>query len=1179
MSGNPIQGGRLAVYRSDFSGHINGTSFRQNASTVDTIPGILGSTTVQDALQKLNTAIAENGSGFISIGKTDGYAIGSYNVGAAGTPTLATAFAAACADMRLQNGGVIFILEGSYNVNVPITVPSGISVYGSIEGSIINSQLTEQSTFIVSPASKQLKIGADTGGGESKTAIGSNIDCVKFYNLVICDNLSGSINSGHTTQSTVPMISAKVGSNIVLERVTFLGRVNNGSITGRGKTLSAISYIAGSGAASSLVVKDCSFDGVKLGIDFTGNSNNNLDFLTVSGCKARTYGSESGSLTSPLLNSFILSNFCNASIINNYHNGIGSQVKSFWTIKAGTPTNCNIVVSGNSGAPTSGGGTLVNNQTASTFTSCITGNQWGNSIDSTWYLTVSNGSGLLGDINGPDAINTVLSLGASSSYQATIIVNPGTYSVVGDGANAFANLKFIGNKVGNNYPIFQLNLETSGNLLGLSDITLGNHLEGIQFISVGSAPNSVRPSWNTTNNDTQVKPAYTLTVRDCSFINTCLYPVDFSAGPFLDNSGNVTKFELIVENCYFFQTGIYDDIISAALPPAHLVHLDSCEFYGSGYALSISNVQGFSSGSIIDTNIIIENVTCDLTGYSITDPSPLDPFNYYVIIDDNLAKVTLNNCFMVATNNFSQNTSIDASIGAERFISISARDIALHNSTFSGSSNTYTDGSVFAISNVFLEPREAVRIDKCRFLSGGTGLQISGTNTFNSSTNLDGIYITNSEFDNINGNCLTNIDIDIDVSSVGIGSHSPQIVIDNNTICSSVGTNHKVEHFNLTGANYAGQASVQIYANYFGVKLSNNRIKTTLKASSTYSHYSAVYIDSFNSATNSGVTISPVVCTNNTIEVINNYSSGTSTESSDCLLIISDVININNNYFGMNNTASISSSFIGNLWLSARGTAITNLSSGSITGNTFSRTTVAGTNTTLARGYIHIENNSNRGMITNNTFNSPTYDGSSTALIEDTTAGAHRWIVTQNINQTETINIRPWSGKISTDGYDVGPLAVIGGGTYSTKLTILENEQDTPGTLDIQYNGTGRANFMWTVDLFNYIPQRSRIITAVISGFSDTNPALTSGVFTFRLAGTGMTTLSSTLDFTGSYVTDTVLTSTLTTTNTSNANTYENNATDNIRVQLFSLSSFGIGGINGTIGNIKFSSIAITYRW
>lgn len=1169
------ESGFLALHKQDFLAHVEGTGFRHNSSSIDVsaIPN-LSATTVQEALEELQNIITSSGTGYIAIGRADendGYTQADFNVGAPETLTLADCFAAALASERLTEGGTILLCSNLFTTSTPITIPPNITIMGEASGTIIVGEMTEQPIFILENGSRTFTQGGDSGGGDIRVTSGSLIEQIRLVNLVLCDNLFDAASSGAgPTMITSGFLQMKTSANVSLERVSFLGRIADGSVTGRSKTLCAIQTISGGGTATSLTVKDCFIDGCKLGIRFTPG-NGAVDFLTVTGTKARTYGTENAT-TDPAQNSFIVSTLCNASITQNYYIGAGSQCKTFYTISSGTGSVFNIVTS-NSGSAFDDIGQLIANQSGSAFRSVITANNWGRNIESPWYLVVGGASltAPMGDIFGTNAINVVLNL---SNYRGTVIVNPGTYNVTGGSSN-FANLKFIGNKQGSDYPVFELDLSSSStDTLGNRPLALGNHLESIKFVSINN-PHSIRPGFDTASISTQGSPAYSLTVKDCVFVDTCLYALGTPSGPFTDDDGNPAPIEINIENCYFHHNSTFPDNHQLVLPTANMITVSNCFFSGYGYAMSIGTT-GYSGSSAFTGAIYkISNVVYNLVGYTITGNGFL-AISAYININDTVAKVIFDDCRVVCHASLGQAQPLDAGLITviTGFIILQCRMAIIENCLFNTPSQTFEAASVeYALPGLKIRSLESARIVNNRFMSGSLQLQFTGSGLFASLSGGNEVVIQGNEFISAGGDAgMTLVDIDVDTGALGL---RPFINFSNNLVTSVASTNIQVRHENATGSYYTAQGIVQIYANLFSTAISNNKIAGTLLEPSTnpYTHFAALVNNGYDSAAGSGTFATTANICNNTIQVTNEFADGTATHGGEDLYLKVPVLQMSNNYLGMENNATPSSSFIGNLWLDLRPTVSTNFASGMVTGNTFSRRGGNGTASTLVQGYVHLESTSGRGSLVDNTFSDPTINGSSTVVVDDDVSQPSNWLVERNRNQTVSTNVRPWVGTMTVEV--VLGFPIIAGGSYPTNLIASVNaEADSPSyALLLVYDGTGTATFDYCIPLQDILPPNVRIVSVVISGTSNTT--LTTGTFTWQLQAQGLTSINgdTSLIFSGAYVANDVITSTITPVNTNSTNTFENTADRNLRLFLLTNS------ITGSSTNIKFTSIAITYRW
>lgn len=1140
-SGRQKEGGELATRKQDFNAHYQGNGFRHTAPNIDMSPVIpsLGGATVQETLEQITTLISSNGTGFISIGNADGYAIGTYNMNTVATPTLANAFNAAFADDRLQNGGIILVLAGTYVLTTSVTVPPGITIIGEVGGTLIIGEMTEQSMFIISSTAKDVRIGGNSGSGTIPLSVGSNVEKVKFFNLMLSDNLNGTVATGGTSMATVPMIALNNAANLELERVSFIGRINDGAIANRPKTSSAVSSTSGGSTGTTLTVKDCFFDGLRNAIQFIPQLGDK-DYLTVTGCKARTFGTEGFAVIA--FNSFIFASLCNMNITNNHHVGAGTITNTFLgvTITGGT-TNVNVIVSGNTGsASTASLANLVSNVSGVTFNSVITGNSWGNQLNNPWYVVVggADGDSPLGDIYGPDAINTIFSFAVNSGLDGTVVINPGTYTVTAgaSGTTNFLNLKFIGNKKGKAYPVFNLNItDATTDSLGNKFLTFGNHLESIQFNSITSTQ-SVRPGFSPTSRTAQ-SAAHTLTVKDCIFTNTSLNIMDTGVGPFSDVLGNTAKLGINVENCYFRQTGAFSDNVSLVAPRVNYFCLRDSHFTGFGYAANIGTAT-YTPASITDAEYFLENVTMDLTSFTIDDVAPgAATIDTYLVIDDPTnftAKVYMNNCQVLASSSFSSVTPINASLDTTftKFIYIRADEVIIDNSNFCGPNQTFDVAAVdYVLPCLYIEPLTTVKVTNSRILSGGLPLQIGGTSAFSSAvgTLRDALIVDNCEIMGVSTSITQTVfDIDVDVTSSFFfsGMH-----LTNNTFISKNSSNPiQVLHTAVTGATYDAQGLVQIYCRAMNVYVAGNQIHGQLRLPTTnpYTHFGGLVINTFNSDQGSSTTVSVATVSDNRIQIhANNINTVTAANSSQCLWIRGNVAAVHDNFLNLQNSGAASSSFSGCLNMDMRLIGATG--DGVVSGNIFSRTGSTGTDTSLARGYIQIAStNTVRGMIVDNSFNSTTYNGSSIDLLEDNSSDANKWVFERNKNQTVEHFIRACSG-VFTNGDNSATfdnqLFVPWLGT-DVQVFVNSDALGVSGdTLQVTSLGTSyNINMRWRVNLYEVLPANVHIVSVQQDCHHSVDlPAAGTDQFTLRLISGTVTVGTDTHDMhSGAGIVDTM---------------------------------------------------------
>jgi len=335
-TGRRREGGFSALHRQDFNAHTDGSDYRHDSSQIDmssVLSSTPGATTVQETLEAISNITTSAGSGFISIGNIDGYAQGSYNVGSGNT--LAQAFSEAQGDVRLENGGLILVMAGTYRTSTTIQLNPGISVMGEVGGTIIIGEMSEQPIFNIKKSNNLTGIGSY---GTQEVLSDEALDRAMFFNMTLSDNLDGYVQSGGlpvSTMQTVPMVQIETGARISFEECRFIGRVHNSGVNPeRAKTSCALGTIATTGTGTHLSVRKCYFDAMKIGIDFAPDGGN-LDYLIVTQCRARTWGLETTPATTDYAQQcFIAMSLCNFTITDNIHSGI--QVPGWGTDGTGT---------------------------------------------------------------------------------------------------------------------------------------------------------------------------------------------------------------------------------------------------------------------------------------------------------------------------------------------------------------------------------------------------------------------------------------------------------------------------------------------------------------------------------------------------------------------------------------------------------------------------------------------------------------------------------------------------------------------------------------------------------------------------------------------------------------------------------------------------------------------------
>lgn len=1170
-SGRAKEAGELATRKQDFNAHYQGNGFRHDATMIDMNPEVagVGGDTVQQTLENLHAIVVASGTGFISIGSVsdgyDGYALGSYNVGDNSTPTLYDTFNAAFDDPRLVNGGIILLLAGTYTLHKTVHIPAGISVMGEIGGSLIIGEMPETSMFHINVGTKDIRIGGNSGGGTIQADVGHSLDSVRFFNLMLSDNLNGDAAFGQSSMQTVPMIAVENGSKFECDHVSFLGRLNSGAVSGRGKTKYAIESISGASTATHLTIRNCYFDGLRVGIKFAPAGVDG-DNLIVQNCRARTYGSETGATPGKPVNCFIDTPGCAFDISNNYHIGAGSQVKTFLSISNYLVPPERRILIGNRGGPFSDSGSqLIFVETGlieGYFDIVNTHNNWGTFRGNPWFITVgsSDGAAPLGDIWGEFAIDMIFDMANSNStFDATVIVNPGTYSVTGQTVT-FANLKFIGNKKGKTYPVFELDvISSSTDSLSNRFIVFGNHLESIIFKSVSNR-SSVRPSFNPTSGTVQ-STGGTILVKDCIFYNASLYPQNPSATPWTDGLGNPTSAKLEVVDCHFFQDGDFTDTFSAVLPEVEIVTLRDCFFNGSGYAFCIGTL-GFSGGTASNSSINIENVTCDMVdkntfeNYTISATNPL--VNCYINVSgvhnlkvDKLS-VHVGNGFSVGSPNDTISTVLTNAGSVTKFINLAAEVVRVSDSMITGPQQTFRSGGIdYALPSMVVSGTASVSIKNSKFWVGALPLQIAsslGDTTFTDNIIVDGCGFQSG------GRTAFDIDLALEAQD-----WQPQIVVSNCNFQGG-GTSWPIKHNTFSFQN---AATVGIYAGDADVKFYNNTITGYLDAwvGLTSTRYVGLYIDCYSNLGSTGDQFNAVTVYDNSIYVTNNFSVANVNAFAACAYILAPVINIHDNVFTMSNQTGAGTAFAGCLVIDNNDAALTGLAHCMVSGNFFNRRDIFGTETDLLRGYIKIQSSSvGNGHIINNSFDSDTYNGVSIALVEDNSSGGAKWNTSMNRGQEQNVVVYGDTGRVEMNAQ------------FARSVSLVDPPSST---LTMTYTTGSTGSFTWYIPVDQMVPRGAYITSITFSISANQNSGtITADTWTARLQGHNITSVngSPSIDFSSAYTANSTISVTLTPTNTSPTNTHINQGTSDPLKFFISVSGFSAS--TTTVISIQAPTIA-----
>lgn len=1069
-SGRAIEGGKLGTHKQDFNAHVQGNGYKHTAEDITLNPAVLtGSSIVQDTLAQL----AKIGN-FVTIANVG--IMADYHVGSDETPTLESAFTSAFADSKLTNGGWILLKAGEYSVTTTVTVPAGVSITGEPGNcTFISGNSSELSMFAIKQGSTQINIDTSLTPG----LFSSPKESTKFVNLILADSYGTSVPS----MASVPMIICDITSHFECDNVSFLGKVGLST-----RTLNAIGYDdVVPNVGTILNVNNCYFDGVQVAIDFAA-SGSKKDFLTVTNCKARTYGTVAASTSDK--NCFVNFTLCNASFSNNYHIGAGTYVSYCFNLTSALDIvpddGYRISVVGNSGGPYVGNnGVIVYAPSGTAFEGVISGNNWGNNRNGEWFITVggmslSSGEIIPGDFNGSAAIDILL---RNELRTSTVIVNPGTYILTGATDKTTSNLKFIGNKKGKEYPIFSLaSADATTDYIGNKYISLGNHIESIQFSSHWNASyNSLHVGFDVTTKVTE-ESGHTLSVIDCIFVNCALVGRNISDSP-TGIDTNPAKTNVVVKDCHFLQDGDAADNISILLPPANNVLVENCIFRDHGYVGGIGTCTGYVHTSLAYKNFTVRNCTMSLAEVNdaISAISKIAGFEHYFFINEPTAKVSIENCQVVCSEGLAAATPISSSVLSgyyciSKFIYVSARDINIYNCLFNGVLQKFKSGSAYyAIPTLFLQPYCSVTYNNNKTYCGALPLQISGANVL--SYNFYGsISITNSHFNdnNVQSDMMTLLDIDVD----SFGLHN--ITLNNNYFQQDSITDgyYYVKHYNQT-EEYDTQGIVQIYAPGCDVSVNNNNIRGTLITNNQNIKYAGLFVDNYNStAVADGLSTKKINISSNMIYSKSDCDFNDAAGSCECVELIGSDIMVNGNQMQMDSqvvtggyTSAINCLLVNNLPNN------TNLySQGIVSGNIFSRRDVDGLATVLRNGYVKIASTSgSSGMVVDNSFSDTTVDDVSDYTLVNNDG---YWITDRNKNQicshiftiaegTITLSILTDNKNIIASGIGA---ANVNFSTFAYGDAFLK---DIVVSYDVADAGT--MVMEWAIDLFSVIPHGVKI--------------------------------------------------------------------------------------------------------
>lgn len=1058
-SGRAIEGGALATRKQDFNAHVDGTSFRQMADTVDitTIEGVVG-TTVQAALESLNNLITSAGSGFISIGLADGYAQGSYTVGSEGYASLRDAFNAAVADERLTNGGVILILAGTYSTTATITVPSGITVLGEMGGTIIIGEMPDIPMFQIDGTSNRITIGGDDGSGDLVMDSGGKPEGVKFVNLMLADNLDGYASFGAPSMTSVPMIRCSIDSHFTCEQVRFIGRLTQASPP-RTSTYAAIGYSSGSSSGTHLNLKGCFFDGIMVPVRFTPGGGD-VDSLSIDGCRARVIGMDDDAADGDnASNCFVNLTACQASITNNHIcPGPHTYMESAIYVSESYGDNSKIIISGTRGFSADADptyGTLVGTD-GSAIAIMQHGNNWGSSTGE-WYVV----AGL--DYLGAGSIDAIV---ANVAYNGIVYVY-GNATVTSIGSQY---LKLVG--IGMPRVSLAVATVTSDTFTSNRKFEIGP-AKNIHFV----CDTAYTALYHTVVATRDASSTY-LHFDNCIFEN-CALVVNESTSDSFKN--------LSITNSQFLQDGDYAANISMVLPAADVTLVDNCYFYlnGGGYVGGIGDSSTYNS-AMTDCTVTVSNCIMSLgTGASgaIDIASPLvGTRDHFFWIAESTARINLNNCKITASETYDRTDAVTQALTDAatftKFIYLNGRTVAVDNCRIVSIDMMYESGGInYQLPALYIEPTEFCTINNtvinygmCQV--GGTTafLALSGSSGTTAQKLLNsGLTVTNSSFlAKPSDYSLTAFSVDVDLSSVPEFIR-PRIVFDG---CIFEGSSVAdgtagVQHTAYTGAAYDVQGVVQVYAGMCDVFVSNCVIRGAIAApsSSVQTEFSGLIVNNVDGDTLSDQLVSSTTINNNKIYVDTTYATtvGIDDVGVASVNVKSPTFNISNNFITLYfSGAETSDSYLECLRMDCADAV--GYGDAMVCNNIFSYRSETGAVGMLNSGFIKIATGSASGSFINNSFSDRevyTSTGTSTKeLIDD---ASNSWLIHGNKNHEKTLTVTNGMGHYSVSSSSSTRL---GGAFTSTVNSYIIGSSTGGNDLEFDYVGGDLGTtitFNWTI--------------------------------------------------------------------------------------------------------------------
>lgn len=1096
-SGRLREGGRSAVYKEDFKYHTDGDGWRHTANQTDMnppVPDPSGGTyglTVQETLETIAGYLAAAGSGYVTIGP-----IGS-NADYIADP-LEQAFSDAFSDPRLSSGGVILVRSGQYSLTDTVTVPPGITIMGEPNGTYIYGHTAEKSMFHISKYNIKPRIG-DNGGDLFAS---EGLDKIRFYNLVLGDNTDEAyLSSGNPvpTMTTVPMIEAEVGSNLDIERVTFLAYYRGGF----GVTKRAISYAGSSFNATLLDINHCVFDGFFGTIEFVSGQGPK-DILRVNKNRVYMFNDTSTSLEN---DAFVSFNLCNASFEGNHIEFIQSNDGICFGLTSSPvpdPDKCSVNIINNTGTPIDvnvGYNRFFVNEFTSNTRILLLGNNFGSRVNNDYFFIIGDGVSSVGDLTGPNALDLAINrLNSSGANKPTIILNVGEYTL--SESIDSKDIRLYGNS-GIGGVIVHLDADsTAQDIAGNNTQYLGGNIENIEFIPVDSSSfQSVTVSSGPVSSDRDQL------IKNCKFVNCGLY----FENPTLSNNAKLNR---NVINCSFFQDDTYDNNLSFYSGQFYnnLV-LDGCSFDGYGYAVGVgyfneNNESGPSGFKRIDRNLKINNCKFILNNgpqsTTIDQLSPLNDNSYtgefnpnkYIFIYNDAASIVISNTIIKCVGDTEwESAVIDSSIlektKFDSLIKIKAYNILLDNVFATGTNQLFKiSGDDYQLPIFNLTPINKLDVINCNMI-GSLPIYVNDraftypsgatqTRGMGYSVNISDCKFTTFNSDTIitpSPRVCTLIGMTLKDIAGGNVTISNCNIIQNFGKTVSDATNYKnypIENFEsfFDGIRYKF-GTVLIDAPNWDINVSNCSISSITYDDFIEGNLAYTGLYASNISTNAQIGYPRVSIENNNITTVGGVDGDTATYFYS-LATQGYIVNVNNNMINTNGLSSVSDSYLGNLAIGPYGY-------GQVYGNTFIWDDI------VFKQQVYLDSDDG-GIFKNNIF------GSSIGIIPNDIDSRifcnDKWLVTDNKNQRVDITVPGCVGSFkmgeeysspatAKDCVVLADFASVYGFTnvYSNIYT-----DSSGGTVGFHYEeGSSPWSFAWEIQIEDIIPLGGGLHSAILN--------------------------------------------------------------------------------------------------